>query len=70
MRIIRNEDDNHLFDLYLGLMGVVRVLMMRPFIISIALLTPRPQASGEPALNLSHLFDTCLLPLPDAFVII
>lgn len=32
-------------------------------------LLPPPQASGEPALNLSHLFDTCLRPaasLPDA----
>lgn len=66
MRSIKNENGNHLFDLYLYLIGCSNDETLY-FVYSVT--ANPPQASGEAALNLSHLFDTRLLPaafLPDA----
>lgn len=70
MRIIKNEDDHHFFFffyLYLYLIRPVWVLQDETLYFIIK--KPKRQASGGAALNLSHLFDTRLLPaasLPEA----
>lgn len=65
MRIIRNQNDNHLFGLYLYLIRLVWVLMTSPFISSIASLQKNPRFRRTCLESLPlvwHLSPSCCVP--------